>query len=759
MIRFWFPVVAALVVGGCVALQPQKDSFVQQRRFAELEQLMEGQIKDQTKSPTSELFYLCYAYSRLKRYDRLFPCLDRLQANIDRGDRELYWFDFSSAPALMRAEALIDFGDYKKALAEAGRAYAQTKTGAYLLMRIHALSAVGLAHALNGDREQARTYAEELRSISTSYPNNLMSGDKYMGLARIWMALGDHARAVESIREDDANAPFKALSDLVSGASLFGESLFTYWEMPKRTLLYRALLETGDRAAAREGYDSLLAMPQAASSGDLLWLILSDRGRIAEAEGDTAAAVAFYRRAIDEIEVHRSTIKTETGKIGFAGDKQTVYGRMVAALVAAGRVPEAFEYVERAKARSLVDLLAGRRQFAVRGASVAAEEALARLDRAEADMRSVGAGDAGTGGVAGRRNAVEAMKKALHATAPELASLVTVTGASASGIQALLSPGETLVEYYASGSDMYAFVVSREALRAVALDGRDLHGEVARFRAALENPDSPDPVGPARALYARLVAPLGLPEGGRLAIVPHGDLHYVPFAALHSGAGYLIDRHPIRVLPSASVMTFLKGREVRGGRLLALGNPDLGNPEYDLEHAQAEAAAIASLRPDATLLLRGQATETAFKTVGARFPYLHLASHGKFLPDNPLQSGLLLAGDAANDGLLTVGELYSLALDADLVTLSACETALGKVEGGDDVVGFTRGFLYAGASTIVSSLWSVDDRATQDLMVGFYKEMAKSPKAEALRKAQTAVRAHHPHPFFWAAFQLTGNGG
>jgi CHAT domain-containing protein len=140
------------------------------------------------------------------------------------------------------------------------------------------------------------------------------------------------------------------------------------------------------------------------------------------------------------------------------------------------------------------------------------------------------------------------------------------------------------------------------------------------------------------------------------------------------------------------------------------------------------------------------------------FSRLHFASHGKFRSDEPLGSGLLLAKDADNDGLLTVGELYSMQLDADLVTLSACETGLGKVANGDDVVGLTRGFLFAGSRSIVASLWSVDDRATATLMKAFYDNLATHPKREALRRAQASARQEFPHPFFWAAFQLTGRG-
>lgn len=145
------------------------------------------------------------------------------------------------------------------------------------------------------------------------------------------------------------------------------------------------------------------------------------------------------------------------------------------------------------------------------------------------------------------------------------------------------------------------------------------------------------------------------------------------------------------------------------------------------------------------------------KSYGNSFRYLHIASHGLFDTEKPLNSGLLLAKDEQNNGTLTVGELYDIKLNVDLVTLSACETALGKIANGDDVVGFTRGFLYAGASSIVSSLWQVDDAATADLMVGFYANLNKKDKRSALRDAQLATKSRYKHPYYWAAFQITGS--
>lgn len=106
--------------------------------------------------------------------------------------------------------------------------------------------------------------------------------------------------------------------------------------------------------------------------------------------------------------------------------------------------------------------------------------------------------------------------------------------------------------------------------------------------------------------------------------------------------------------------------------------------------------------------------------------------------------------------MLTVDKLYTLRLDADLVTLSACETGLSKVANGDDLVGLTRGFLYAGSSSIVASLWKVDDAATAELMKNFYMQLEKTNKRDALRSAQLETKKQYPHPYFWASFQLMG---
>ncbi len=220
----------------------------------------------------------------------------------------------------------------------------------------------------------------------------------------------------------------------------------------------------------------------------------------------------------------------------------------------------------------------------------------------------------------------------------------------------------------------------------------------------------------------------------------------------------MIDRFSLRVIPSASALVYLKtGTPVKPGKLLALGNPDLGDARLNLPNAEEEALEVAHLFPASRALVRKEATKSAVKELGSSFAILHFASHASFDPDSPLSSGLYLAKGNEPDGRLTVSDLYAMHLDVELVTLSACETGMGKVLSGDDVIGLTRGFLYAGARSIVASLWPVDDAATAELMISFYQHLATDGPRNALRLAQIETRQHHPNPRLWAAFQITGS--
>lgn len=609
----------------------------------------------------------------------------------------------------------------------------------------------GVALALHGEKDEAKKIIGILESINTNKDNLVMLGpDKYAALARIYMALKDYDNALRAIKNPDAK-----VTGLVT--AFFDQ---TFQEIPKLYILSKSLYETGNIKEAKEGYDQLLGHPQIEQIGGIYWIVLLDRARIALSEGQKSVAEDMLKKAIDVIEKQRSSINTEAGRIGFVGDKQTAYAELTALLLADGRYAEAFAYVERAKARALVDLLASQKDINIRGGQTEQiKTTLAQLDKVEDNLAVVTqVGDKENQSKS--RAVVLALKKDLQEKAPELAALVSVTTPATAEIQGKLTPEETLLEYYFTGKNWYVFILTSGLITAQKLTITDLERNIEALRKTITTRNSTGYSQYTQVLYRQLFAPIApAVKTNKLIIVPHGALHYLPFSALADGKEYLIDRFSLRTLPSASVLSFLQARakKAEAGTALILGNPNLGDPKYDLKFAQDEALTIGKILPKSKVLLRAEATETNLRTYGSQYSFIHLAVHGTFDLDKPLNSALLLARDKDNDGLLRAGDLYNLSLNADLVTLSACETALGKVATGDDVVGFTRGFLYAGARSLISSLWQVDDQATRDLMVAFYSNLQSMTKDEALRQAQLKVKKQYQHPYYWAAFVLTGS--
>jgi CHAT domain-containing protein len=191
--------------------------------------------------------------------------------------------------------------------------------------------------------------------------------------------------------------------------------------------------------------------------------------------------------------------------------------------------------------------------------------------------------------------------------------------------------------------------------------------------------------------------------------------------------------------------------------ILALGNPNLKNPALNLHHAEQEVLTLSSLFPDMDILTANDATETAFLQRAPEVDILHLACHGELNLEEPMLTSLRLTPDVINDGYLHAGEIFDLDLNASLVVLSACETAVGKQFDGNELMGLTRSFMYAGAPAVVASLWKVDDRSTAVLMEAFYRNLQTMNKAEALRQAKLTTMKEFPEPFHWAAFTLQGD--
>ena len=334
----------------------------------------------------------------------------------------------------------------------------------------------------------------------------------------------------------------------------------------------------------------------------------------------------------------------------------------------------------------------------------------------------------------------------------------------------------------------------------------DIDALVVRMRESLRNPDAPDMAARARALDERVMRPLRASLNGatRLLISPDGGLNLVPFEALVDEHGrYLIERYGMTYFTSGRDLLRMEVPKGTPGRPLIVADPLFGEPAgravarnrtgsvrrsvtggreigslyfAPLSGSAAEARAIKSLFPDATLLTGRRATKASLETASAP-SILHIASHGFFLEDaglsgslvsqNPLlRSGLALAGanlpgPAQGDGILTALEAAGLDLwGTHLVTLSACDTGVGEVRNGEGVYGLRRAFILAGAETLVMSLWPVSDAVARDTMVAYYARLRTGMgRGDALRQAKLSIlkRPAMRHPYYWAGFIQSGD--
>ncbi len=384
----------------------------------------------------------------------------------------------------------------------------------------------------------------------------------------------------------------------------------------------------------------------------------------------------------------------------------------------------------------------------------------------------------------------------------------------AEAIRGLLDQQTAMLEYFLGQENSFLFVITRENVVSFRLPKADEIGNLSKeFREALKTPGRREFTNftrTAHRLYQTLIAPAAEAIAGKqkLLIVPDGALHYAPFEAMivkESEPDYLIKHWAISYAPSASVLASLRqnthpsaGNSAR--QFLAFADPiyepvvqrDLAakkagpnsltdnavalatrslfgdDAQWDLARlaqSRREVREIARhYRPEQVALFLGQdAKEENVKNSQALATArrIHFATHGLISERQPQYSSLVLTldGDTREDGLLQVYEIFNLKLQADLVVLSACQTGLGQQLKGEGIIGLTRAFMYAGAPSVVVSVWRVADASTAELMVGFYRHLDRGDdKAEALRRAKLELMKNprYAHPYFWAPFVLIG---
>ena len=558
----------------------------------------------------------------------------------------------------------------------------------------------------------------------------------------------------------------------------------------------------GDDAAALEHLDRALALFRTlADPPEMAWALVG-KAQLLRRRGELAGARRLTEEALAAVERHRFRQTRLTTRAAFFATQQSSYDFLIDLLMemdrktpAAGFDSAALEVAERSLARSLLDGLAaggtdlrhGKAAPQIHAREQRLQEEIDRLVSRQTRLVEEGAAAALLRPVerelARRWDELDRVRSELRSGDPRYDALTRPRPASVAEIQRRLLDRDTLLLEYRLGEERsFLWAVTPARVRSFVLPGRaEIEGPSrrvwdllarSRFRKAELS------AGPQLARLSRLllapVAPL-LP-GKRLLIVGDGVLQSLPFAALlepgpePEGGEPLVARHEIVTLPSVSVLRELRrevaSRPAATKLLWVLADPDFAGRFAPLPHTREEGAALLALAPAGSALFGRQASRAAVLG-GALHDYrfLHFATHGSFAAGDPGGGRLVLAqtdfrGRPEADGFLHLADIYGLDLRADLVVLSACQSALGREIRGEGLVGMTRGFFHAGAERVLVSLWNVNDRATVELMRRFYRGILNeglSPAA-ALRAAQDAVRRQERwrSPYYWAGFTLAG---
>jgi tetratricopeptide (TPR) repeat protein len=517
------------------------------------------------------------------------------------------------------------------------------------------------------------------------------------------------------------------------------------------------------------------------------------KGNILLGENRLEAAINQFSESIGEIEFARAKLNSHGFKVTFMNDKQVPYQKIISSLAKYGDTQKAFHYAEKAKARAFVDLIAKSKYFVYLKSAKLQELSIEekrlrkklidlqnRFDNEKKMFKERGVNQETKIELKNVRGALQNFYTTNAINNEYFASLSAVDTLTMPDVMKLIPDGVSLVEYYYDHNHLYIWVIDnkRHFFLKKDVDSSELENLTNEYRnlvfegknirgIKIEKKELPlvDSKNRFKQLNDNLKSILlngafDHIKTPKVYIVPHGILHYLPFQTLTYDAHYLIEKYQIGYIPSATALKYvLAKRKEKSAKLLALGNPELNTAQMHLPYAEKEVQGLKTLYPTARILIGEDASEANFKKQAGAHKILHVASHGEFNSNTPLLSCLRLSAGDGEDGRLEAREIFGLNLDAYLVTLSACNTAIGKLTKGDDVVGLTRAFIFAGTPSILGTIWSVSDQSTSIFMNNFYGNLKEIDKLESLQRAQIVMirSKKYRHPYHWGGFQLIGD--
>jgi CHAT domain-containing protein/tetratricopeptide (TPR) repeat protein len=568
----------------------------------------------------------------------------------------------------------------------------------------------------------------------------------------------------------------------------------------------------GHYAQALEFAERATVLARRVGEIETLWMARLTAGSVYRILNQPSKAREAFEEAITTIEMLRVQVAGGEGEQErFFESKVGPYHEMVDLLIAQNNPVEALTYAERAKSRVLLDVLKSGRVNVTKAMTEEEQEQERKLNDQLISLNTQIYRDPGPqpdesrlselkGQLQRARLDFEAFQNLLYAAHPELrvqrgeAQTLRIEEAA----DLLPDMKSALLEFVVAEDKTYLFVMTGKGmggrepagLKTYTLDIKrdDLNKQIETFRRQLADRDLGFRAS-GMSLYELLLKPAQaqLKDKTNLVIVPDDKLWDLPFQALLvSARRFLLEDAAIAYAPSLTVLREMTRRRKHenpdraSATLLAIGNPLLDNATIErarlasrdeklgpLPEAEQEVKALGQMygATRSKIYIGAEAREDRVKAEAGRASVLHFATHGVLNNASPMYSHLALAlGDKNEDGLLEAWELMRMDLNADLVTLSACETARGRYDAGEGVIGLTWALFVAGVPSTVVSQWKVESASTRDLMLSFHRKLRTTPaaatKAEALRQAELKVMKNPEtsHPFYWAGFVLVGDG-
>jgi len=691
------------------------------------------------------------------------------EAQKTRAKNQMYWAYYQ----LGNRHSMFGFHDLAYQSYSIAKNYCEKEIDAWRIKREIALSLFRMG--------KIKTDAEFRKFVSLSPETNKRGEKKYQG--QNFMLDWDSARILfQNKKYDQAIRIYK---------DLLNRRAIDVHQRSAKDLEFRIMLELGQCYLATGRLNDCLGIMKELKTrledmedSPLYDLRVNNlRARVAEKMGDDP--ISALTNSIKDLEQIRPTAFRDRD-YEYWERALTTYDKVIGILYQKADFEQALAIAEKARSRRFLDYL-GSKQLGVKNKNVSmayqqADAILQTMSNIENDMVNA----AQSAGIKVRTvyqegtrytQQLESYRSKLQAIAKsdqQFGIAHNIIPPLPREVQKKLPPDVTVLEYYLTDSALYAWVLNQKNINLVKQDipEKELRDLVVAFRSlmgtdalkrdltiTMKVPKEAGKTG--EQLYARLISPVQkYITTQKVCIVPYGILNYLPFQALYDGEKYLVERYAISYIPSLSVLEFLgKGEKNKRYKVLAFGNPDLKDQALDLPAAEKEVMEISRIYPDAQVFKREKATKGLLKKLSSQYDIIHFACQGQYIPEAPLASCIRLAPENKDDGRLEANEIFDMDMKVDLIVTSACQTAIGQIGKGDEVVGLTRAFLYAGASSVLGSLWSISDEATSVFMKEFYDNLKRFDKAEALRRAQVKMiqSKEYSNPFYWAAFNLTGS--